>query len=240
MDRFSARLWLLAAGLLTAPAWSAPSLAPGQYLTEGGWGSLQIKPAKKNRQAFNIDTMSPSGNLCQLEGVIRNAQARLGDDSQGMLCQIRFEANAEGILVDSNQVENCRSFCGLNAYFERQYLRAAPICLKPNSQRQQFRQLYDQKQYGQALAVLTPLLTNCSQVLNLLDLNWIRNDIALSQYHLNQPDACRDTLKPLLKDAARSDEDLKAELPWMLQEPYLRIIKATRTNLKLCNRLASP
>lgn len=215
----------------------AKTLAAGTYLTEGGWGELRIGKARQGRQDFSINTATASGNLCDLSGIIRNHQARLGDDGRGMLCQVHFIETPEGIKVDSNQVSNCDDFCGLNAYFERVYLKTEPLCLKPNPIRQKFRQLYEQKQYQEAVASLTPLLERCGNLMNPLDLNWIRNDLAISFYHLKRRDACLSSLNPLAQDAARSDDDLRNELPVLIQEPYLRIIKATRTNQKLCRSL---
>ncbi len=46
--------------------------------------------------------------------------------------------------------------------------------------------------------------------------------------------ACRATLAPLAADAARSDEAIRNDYPPSDADAYLSVLKATRTNLKLC------
>jgi hypothetical protein len=65
----------------------------------------------------------------------------------------------------------------------------------------------------------------------------IRNDLAVTQYHLHDRAACLSTLDPLAADAAKSDAAIRENFPPTDADDYLPLVKAARTNLKLCNAL---
>jgi hypothetical protein len=125
----------------------------------------------------------------------------------------------------------------MRAHFEGEYLIPRPGCTgkERSATRAEFKQLYDAKFYAKAAAVLEPLLVRCSKTLD-QEGDWIRNDLALTQYHLGRLSDCRKTLEPLKKDAARTDEELRSSLLPTDFEEYLPIAQATRHNLKLCAR----
>jgi hypothetical protein len=60
----------------------------------------------------------------------------------------------------------------------------------------------------------------------------MRNDLAITQYHLHDFAGCKRTLEPLREDAAKTDEQL--EYPVFALEARLPGIHAARTNIKLC------
>ena len=84
------------------------------------------------------------------------------------------------------------------------------------------------------MATLAPLLSQCQRTLDWLSEPWLRNDLALAQLRAGDAAACRATLAPLAADAARSDEAIRNDYPPSDADAYLSVLKATRTNLKLC------
>ncbi len=81
------------------------------------------------------------------------------------------------------------------------------------------------------------LLKNCDKTLSWLNVGWILNDLAITQYHLRRPHDCLKTREPLAPDAALTDEDIRSAYPPADAKNYLPIVEATRTNQMLCRKL---
>ncbi len=65
----------------------------------------------------------------------------------------------------------------------------------------------------------------------------IRNDLAVTLYHLHDRAACLSVLEPLAEDASKTDAAIRENYPPTDADDYLPLIKAARTNLKLCKAL---
>jgi len=212
------------------------TLRPGEYITENGWGVLTISTSEDRTTHFSIEAIGANAHICSLEGEVRNLQAILDIGEPSKSCVVTFLPKAEGIDVSSIDSEPCRSFCGMRAGFEGQYLLPNPGCSDKERSvtREQFKQLYDAKSYVKASAVLEPLLRGCSRTLSSLESGWIRNDLAITQYHLGRLKDCRRMLEPLTEDAAKTEEELRSSLPPADFDSYLPLAEATRHNSKLC------
>jgi hypothetical protein len=222
---------------LTLPACvlaGTDTLRPGEYITEGGWGVLTISTSGDRATHFSIEAVGGNGHTCSLEGEVRNLQSRLDVDEPDKPCVVTFVPKPEGIDVSSIVSDVCRYFCGMRASFEGEYLRPDPGCgtKERSATREQFKQLYAAKSYAKASAVIEPFLIRCSKVMDWLEDGWVRNDLAITQYHLGRLADCRKTLEPLMEDAVKAEDEL--ELPPSDLESYLPIAKATRHNAKLC------
>ncbi len=235
-------LTLLAAfqGIALAQAPITPE--PGEYITAGGWGVLTITRSEDRSVHFSLDAVGANEHICTLAGDILGDRATIVLDFEDppRSCGVLFQPDAEGIKVSSTWRDNgsedpCRAFCGMRASFGGEYLIPAPGCTGAEraATRARFQRLYDAKSYAQAEAVLKPLLERCGKTLG-EEGGWIANDLALTQYHLGRPADCRKTLAPLVKDASRTDADLRASLPPFDFEQHLPLVQATRHNLKLC------
>jgi hypothetical protein len=118
-------------------------------------------------------------------------------------------------------------------------LEPKPIC-KPaaiQKTRSEFKKLYDQKAYAPARAKLEAVVSSCSDTIDWWESGWIRNDLAITMYKLGDYSGCRDVLQPLVEDADETDENVQAKYGPMVADEALRLVNATRTNLKLCNRV---
>ena len=100
--------------------------------------------------------------------------------------------------------------------------------------RAEFKRLYDKKAYPDARSTLEPVLTKCKKTLDLDSDGWIRNDVAIALHHLGDAAACRQMLEPLSKDAAKTDAAIREDMQPSDGDSAIRIARATRTNLKLC------
>ncbi|MDR3415698.1 MAG: hypothetical protein P4L83_05890 [Nevskia sp.] len=218
-----------------ASAVSAP--LPGEYITEEGWGHLTIS-GSGDGAAFSIEAIGANGHACMLDGKIVGGESKLPADDQSEACVVYFSVDSQGIEVNSNGVESCRQFCGQRARFEGMYFKPAEGCgdTARRSTRNKFKHLYDTKSYASALATLAPLLKDCSRTLDWIEFGRISNDAAITQYKLALFDDCLRTLEPYATDAARTDEQILSDYPPADGENYIAVVKAARTNLRLCRR----
>jgi hypothetical protein len=221
---------------LTSQA-AEPPLQPGDYVTERGWGTLKINRDKSGALKFALEAMGGNAHSCGLDGEIRNGRATLEAMDKDKPCVVTFAVKADGIAIDSVDAQICRYFCGMRASFEGLYLKVAPGCAPSalRATRKEFKALYDRKDYAAARAKLEPAFNDCAKAIDWLDTGWIRNDIALVQLRTGDAAACLRTLEPLAKDAAKSDAQIRDEMVAPTDiENWLPVVKAARTNLKLC------
>jgi hypothetical protein len=209
-------------------------LEPGEYITERGWGVLKIDPAVKSALPFSIEAVGGNLFVCALEGDIRNGRATLESEDRRKPCVVTFTRKGDAIDVTSNDM--CGYHCGAHASFPGVYYKVATLCttVALKKSREGFKTHYDRKDYTGARALLEPVVKNCARTLDRFTGGWIRNDLAITQYRLGDRAGCGETLRPLANDAAKTNEALIAEYGAMDAERYLPVVRAARTNLKLC------
>lgn len=211
----------------------------GSYIMEGGSGSLDVKAMHAmGNEMFSIETVGANGHTCSVSGQIRNGKAVMTEaaNEAGKPCTILFRAKgSDSIDVSSPTEDICRYYCGVRAGFTALYIKPAPGC-SPKEQRKtrnDFKHLYDKRDYAAAQATLEPLLKTCGRILNQADDGWIRNDLALTQYKQGDTAGCLRTLQPMAEMVSNVDQGVIVFAP--ADEPvYAPIVKASRTNLKLC------
>lgn len=212
----------------------------GEYIAEGGWGTLRIEPAKQGKQSFELYSLGANGHMCHLEGDVHNNLAVLETAYDYGSCKVQFKPKGNAIDVDNDLTDACRYFCGARAGFSGVYQKPAIGCDQKSIQntRAAFLKLYKNKDYAAAERTLAPILKNCQKTLFWLEDGDIRNDLALTQAKLGKGAACTQTLKPLAEDAALSDSAVcnrdGRSLPPTDCDSYLPIVQAARTNLKWC------
>jgi hypothetical protein len=228
--------WLVACWY--APAFAGAPLPAGTYVTEGGRGRLVIEAQPRSpenaRQPFSITTIGVNLHVCQLEGGIQEGKAEL--NAGGKRCNLRFAREPGGLRVIPEPGDVCRFYCGQRAGFDYLYRRPAPACTDAAMERTRaaFLSLYQRRQYARARAKLAPLLAQCGPILQHSEDADIRNDLAVTLYHLGQRAACRKVLEPWREMADGSDDDLQQTYaPWDVGT-YMEIAAKTRTNLRLC------
>jgi hypothetical protein len=225
--------WTIALAVaISCSANAADSVRAGNY--ENPNGNLVVTDAAGSLK-FKIDAFGANGHTCSLDGDIQENQAKLeGDESP---CIVKFNVSAKGIDVTSN--EACRYFCGMRAHFDGTYFKPAPGCSSDerSSARDAFKASYAKKDYAAARTKLEPLLTQCAPLLSWLEKPSIRNDLAVTLYHLHDRAACLSVLEPLAEDASKTDDAIRDNYPPTDADDYLPLVKAAQTNLKLCKAL---
>lgn len=214
----------------------AAGLQPGQYITDKGWGTLDVKAGKDQTLGFQIETVGANLHTCELDGEIVGNRALLEGYEKGRQCTIDFQPSEKGINVVSGDQEACRDFCGMRAWFEGLYLKVPAKCENPARENTKalFKHLYDKKEYAEARSILEPLLKNCEKTMHWDELGSSRNDLAITQYHLGDYAACLRTLDHYVEDAAKKDEEVLENYPPADADTYSGILKAAKTNIGLC------
>lgn len=202
---------------------------PGSY--RNGYGSLDIT-RDKGKLRFAIEALGGNAHTCSLSGTIdANGKSQADDGDAQHPCLVTFKPIARGYAVASN--EFCRDFCGMRASFDADYVKPLPGCMPTEitATRKRFLASYKARQYADAQKLLLPVVVNCKEVMDRFEDGWVRNDLALAQYHLGDSASCRQTLAPLVELA--QDQEPGAGEP-SFQDALLSLAKASRTNLKLC------
>ena len=230
--------WLLVPCLAIGAESLAP-LAPGEYLTQGGWGILNVSKNPSSARSFVISSNGANGHTCSVRGTIVEGNRGV---PEAMIpetdCEIVFRAKTGTIEVTTNGAPSCRYFCGARAGFTGQYFRPATGCGTGQRLRThaEFERLYKAGSYSDALAALEPLVERCGAVLDWREKYQGLNDLAITQHHLGRGAACIQTLQPLAAEAAVSDETLRERYPPADYERMQKFVNWTRTNLALCGR----
>lgn len=240
MRRLSLVLNGIVAPLLLSTLWPVAAQAqikPGEYINGAGYGVLSVMPDKGGTLKFELNVVGGNFHTCNLEGVIRNNEARMEESADEKLpCIVTFKPQKDGIAVDSKHGRACSSYCGMRAAFEGTYTMPPAGCA-PSAVRQtrnRFKASYDKKQYAEARALLTPIVEKCFGTLNIYAQGWVSNDLALTQYRTGDNAACRNTLKPWLELAQTPDTEIEGGYPPSDAAEMLRLAQATRANLKIC------
>ena len=215
---------------------SSSGLLAGEYITEKGWGHLRISD-QQGGLIFSIASVTGE-DMCALDGVIRNGQGVVANDTGPSTCIVDFMEGDSGIDVSTRTPAECRRFCGYNGGFEARYLRVKARCGRSAVQqtRDSFKLLYDSKNYKSALEALSPVLAECLPTLDWEEEGGIRNDLAIAQYKSGLHEQCLATLAPYAEDAGKDDDAVVDGWPPTLADRYLSIVKAARTNMALCSR----
>ncbi|WP_442782027.1 hypothetical protein [Collimonas fungivorans] len=210
----------------------------GNYISEGGWGNLSIRQKNPEGIVFEIHAFGANAHSCQLEGEIRNGRATLESSEKEKPCLIDFQPSSRGVNVVPQTPQECREYCGMRASFDGLYLKPVRGCEDKDRQatEDKFKHLYDSQKYQDARLTIEALLNSCSTTLDRYELGAIRNDLAITQYHLGNFSGCLNTLEPYAEDAAMTTNEALKDYPPADAEAYSGILDSARTNIKLCRR----
>lgn len=221
-----------------------PNIPPGQYVLDGDSGTLTIRPDTQNRQKFEIETIGGNCHSCSVTGVITggighaDSWAEDGSDSK---CRIAFSADRTSVSVRPITEEECRAYCGMRAGFAGTYRVPPAACTRAGRQKQrdQFLRQYRAKQYADATKTLESLVAQCEKSMSWIEVDQVRNDLALAQYHSGNAQQCLATLNATLAAQAKDGEELKSGngkvyLPPCDFDNYIGVAKSTWFNQALC------
>jgi len=217
----------------------------GNYVTKGGWGSLKISTleiitAHIKKVSYEIETSGGDISTCELSGEIQNGKSKPISWDKNNQCVIDFKTSDDSVEISSNTRQECQlSFCGARASFDGVYIKLKPECEAKSRgiAKVKFATLYNRKKYLEAFQTLEDLLFNCENILDWQELGNVKNDLAITQYHLYDYSECIKTLEPYAKEASMSDNEIlkKYSIDAANADAELRLLRSARTNLKLCS-----
>ena len=236
------RFALIIVGMLigTGIGYAADTVPPGEYVLTGDWGRLKVEQ-RNGKKIFSIDSMGGNCHTCGLSGrlVGTTAETVVDDPSNGdMVCRIRVKPSPDGrqITVEPLTEEACRQFCGMRAGFDGVYRKPQGRCTKAGQRnaRDTFARNYRAKRFNEAVAVLRPVLEQCNDFLDWIEVDRVRNDLALAYLHAGNSEQCAETLRNTRAFEYADEEALRGGLPPCDFDNYIPTAKATWHNMRLC------
>lgn len=181
-------LWI---ALAPTGAIAADSIVPGTYITEYGGGTFVVSPSTPSTPSkFRIVTWGSNAHNCSGEGEIRDNLA-IGDD-----CVLKLEPQQNRIKI---QLNDGTCGCGMNASVEGDFFLEDPYCADANVEkiRNEFSLQYKSSKYQPAKNTLNTLLGKCGRFMDWHLVAEIRNDLAITEFHLGDKAACLKALEPI-------------------------------------------
>ena len=215
-----------------------PSVQPGFYATQGGWGQLRIAPAAGTTGSrFRLETGN-SGYGCSMSGTVQNAGGTALVDREGRAaaCALTLRSAQGNITLDTASNAACNAYCGNNGSFKGTYHRILEACAPHNVDRtrQHSRALLARGAHLEAVQVLEPVFLHCLDTLAFVDAGGVRLDVAVAR-HLSGDDAgCLAALQPYAADTQRSDDELTDGMSPAVADDFIAIIAAARDSLARC------
>lgn len=215
---------------------------PGMYVRENASGTLTIRWTEQNALTFEISSIGGNCHSCEVSGVIRGGVGSTADAGEEK-CEISFLAKGSAVAVNPITQEACREYCGARAGFDGTYTIPPASCTDTGMQarRDQFMRLYRAHKYPDAIRTLQSLVSECEKFMDWIELDKVRNDLAISQYHNGESAQCLQTLNATLAGGVKDEEELKSGAKGIYLPPcdfdnYIDVAKSTWYNKSLCSK----
>ncbi len=214
----------LFATLVCALAAAAPAKDYALYDSPTESGGISITGKR-----FSLNTASQRGNICDLDGTIKNKQYR---DGKG--CVVRFHFSGKNLVeleVPESAREACSEYCGMNARFDSAYAVLPAACTEQGEKaaEKRFQTAYRAKQYRQAAQIKQQYIASCDKFISFTDRMHAANDLAVSHKNAGDKAACRRALATI-----KTWLDPEFNPGYIYEQDYQREAKAAAHNLKLC------
>ena len=180
-------------------------------------------------KTFSINTVNSSGNLCDLEGRLKNNAYR---DGQGCEVRFTFARDKVNVTVPESAREACAEYCGLNAHFADQYHRLPAACTESATKNtaQRFQAAYRAKNYAQAAQIQQQYLNACNSFMFITEQMRARNDLAVAYKNSGNKTACRAALQPL----RRHWNDKAENHSYLYRDAFMKELAAAKFNWNAC------
>lgn len=214
----------------------AMPLLPGIYSYQAAKGYLSLTKDKAGNMHFEIRTISNNGHNCHAAGTIKGSMGIPDIPCKGVHHIPFTQINARDVRVGFNyDIHMC--FCGTNASFEDLFRMPPKACTKEaqHKRRALAHASYAKKDYKDAEKRLSSLLSECPTFMDAVKNDAIRSEIALSQYHQGNHQACLKTLSQTIAWDLTCEEDLFL-VGAGIKDAYDPIAKHIWFNRRLCEK----
>lgn len=248
------RAWGVAAGLVASMVGGvqaevpAPTLSTGRYSAPHDGGSLTVRrdPGAGGRWHFDIETVGGNCHICGLSGrIVRTRQGWVGhtEEAWAERCDIALQPQGrDAVRVTALTPEACQTFCGARAGFEHTYRRPPAACSDGQRRARRERALASHRQglWTPAAQGLQALLQDCAGFMDPITLDRVRSDLALVQWRLGEPAACRATLAGTHAAGLADEAALREAMAPCDADNYLPVARAIWFNLRRCQGGEAP
>lgn len=240
MNRFIRFVFCALLPLWLAGAQAADAVRPGEYVLSGDRGLLKVQQ-RGGKTLFAIESVGGNCHVCGLSGRLTGTTAQTVDEDPAdadMACRIRLAPSPDGrqVSVEPLTAEACRQYCGARAAFDGVYRKPQALCTKPGQRkaRKRFIRHYRAKQFAQAVTVLRPVIDQCGDFIDWVEIDRVRNDLALAYFHSGNKQQCFATLRQTRAFDQTDEEALRESLPPCDFDNYVATAQATWHNMRLC------
>lgn len=208
---------------------------PGKYVLDQDIGTLDVRRDAQGKLVFDIQSVGSDCHICQVSGVILHGVGST-DDTPPYRCDISFEGNGQTLEVRTITSEACGQHCGVGVSFEGKYRLPPPRCTPASrkTRNEEFLRLYRAHHYAEAAAMLEALASECGEFIGWIEIDQLRNDLALAQYHSGHSAQCVATLGKTIAGDVKDEEGLKRTLRPCDHTNYIEVAKSIWFNKKMC------
>jgi hypothetical protein len=239
------KAWLIlltaAACLPATPARAQTTPNPAAYEATEGGGSLTVTRDPLGKSRFELEAFGANGHSCRLSGSIDGTTGLVDNEGNAnpQACKLRFTVKTSSIGVEPSEGD-CRYYCGARASFDNTYWLPPRECrpAERKLRREAFNADYRAKAYANAQAKLEALMARCGNFFNWVEIDELRNDLAVTLFHRGHSDACRRVLAQTRAVRYPDADALRNEMPPGDFDNYLPVAQATWHNLALCQQHA--
>ena len=224
------KMMIAIAMILAVNAYADEAIRPGDYVTEGSWGELTVKQSGTDLK-FAINAVGSNAHTCDLEGVIRKHQ---GITESGCVVQFVKKPDRISIIVDTEMEILCHRYCGMRAWFPGDYFQKNPQCNRASGIKDEFLKFYKAKRYQEAKQSLDGLLGTCERFLTWHFQAEVRNDLAVTLFHLGDRGACLKALEPIKHTFIDDPAETGLAFAPVDEEWGEAMFRTTRFNWKKC------
>jgi hypothetical protein len=211
------------------------------FIRRGDSGTLTIERKDQKTRLFSIQSTGVNCHTCDVSGSIENNVGTVSDsalDSKEPRCRISFLQQGDAITVQPITPESCASYCGVRASFEGAYQKPPNAC-SPGARRQRYEMANKQYKSGgfaKSENTLKALAADCGYFMSYIELDRVKNDLALAQRRQGDAKNCLATLKSTVASDFKNEADLKGGMLPCDFDNYIDVALSTWFNQRLCRK----
>lgn len=211
------------------------------YIRSGDTGTLTIRKPDSEIKIFSIESIGGNCHTCSVTGRLINDVGKPDDDGtedKEPSCLIEFSKSGNSILIAPNTSEACRYYCGMRASFDGVYNKPSDSCTAEARTKRygSATKQYKAKEFLKSEHTLKALISECKDFMSYIELDRVKNDLALSQFHQGYPQKCLMTLNDTIAAHYRNEADLKGSMPPCDFDNYSDVAQSTWLNRSICRK----
>jgi hypothetical protein len=230
--------WLVA--LVCCAVWTvqAQSIKAGRYIRSGGTAVMDIGASSIKRALdFDIEVIGGNAHLCGLSGQIVAGKTKT---DRGCVIDFGYREGVVTVTPRNETLAQCQEHCGMRAWFAGDYEQEPELCGQLKTVKKQFAKDYVAQNYAKAQTALFDFVKTCDRFVRWNDMVPLRNDLAITEFHLGNKATCLSALEPVSSIFIDLPlDDVMGGEP-AFRDEGLKLAKTSRFNWKKCGGSVAP